>query len=204
MKKILTLLALALALPLAVMAQSKWTDADYERVNHENYRLDSRFNEIIDLKDPDIRRLNALIFFMANEQRAKKKMPILQYHTALEIAAYHHAKAMAQQNFFSHRNPKDAKRRETEDRASMAGIKNPYIAENIASFFAENSQTYMSVAMKLMGQWMASTGHRANILSKNGLQMGAGAFYHNNKWYGTQTFQWYELISTKAATDALP
>jgi uncharacterized protein YkwD len=202
--KQLLLIALFGMLAFSAGAQTKWADGNYEKVNHQNYRQEPLFNEPINLKSLDVRRLNALLFFMVNEQRAKKGLKLLTYHHSLEIMAYHHSKAMATANFFSHRNPKDAKRRETKDRASLAGIKNPYIAENIAYFWGENTQTYISVAMKLMGQWMASPGHRDNILSSNGLQMGAGVFYTEGKWYGTQAFQWYEKIQEKAGTDKMP
>jgi hypothetical protein len=53
---------------------------------------------------------------------------------------------------------------------------------------------------------MNSPGHKENILSKSGRQMGVGAYYIDNKIYGTQAFQWFEDIieNPNGGTDQLP
>ncbi len=84
---------------------------------------------------------------------------------------------MATTGFFSHRNSVDASRASTEDRGRLAGIANPKIAENIAYNYPSDGETYLQVAAKLIDQWMNSPGHRSNILSTNGKQMGANILY---------------------------
>lgn len=182
MKRILLLLLCTFICVVGHGQSSAWQTIDYQRLNHKNYQQEPSFNERIDLKKPDYRRLNALLFFMVNEQRSRLGLSILAHHETLEIAAFRHSESMIVKNFFSHKNPKEADRRTSEHRARLAGVANPYIAENIAYFSNSNTQTYKSVAMKLMGQWMASPGHKANILSKEGLQLGCGVFHKDGSW----------------------
>jgi uncharacterized protein YkwD len=106
---------------------------------------------------------------------------------------------MMEKDFFSHTS-RVRSRREPEDRALIAGITNPMIAENIATEFALNytagrsvyfhgkggfsydnnpdnkleMHTYASYAVELVNSWMNSPGHRRNILSPNALELGVG------------------------------
>lgn len=172
----------------------------------KNFRLYDGFNEQIDIENPDIQRINAAIFYVTNEVRAKKRLPLLTHQYQLEQMAENYSKEMIKYNFFSHEHKKSKKLRTTKDRAIVADIPNPYIAENIiegylikykdnskvivngpGEFRDANSRkaipphTYLSLADDLVDRWMHSKGHRENILSKDAKQLGCGVAIYTNK-----------------------
>ena len=202
------ILAFSFVFPIAGFAHQAWHYDNYQVVDHTNFRDFPVFHQQLDADNPDIPLLNATIFFLANEQRVQHNMPPLGYHERLEAAAYHHARAMATQGFFSHTNPGDRRRESTSDRAKRAGIANPYIAENIAMNYVRREDTYLSMAEKFITQWMNSPPHRASILSDNGRQMGAGTYStpgDPRKIYATQKFQWFHpLEESRSISDHLP
>jgi uncharacterized protein YkwD len=196
---------LLLLVPGWIAAATQWNRDSYKTVTHKNFRTNAAFNAKIDLGNIDYPLLNAAIFYLTNEQRAKKGKKPLEYHSALEIAAWNHSASMARKNFFSHDNHKEKNRRDSDDRGKLAGIANPSIAENIAYSDGENEDaTYMEIAVMFIETWMDSPGHKENILSGDALQLGCGAYYLDGTWYGTQNFQWFEKIKAGKAIDKLP
>lgn len=191
----LTFLTLLLNASIFAFAQ-RWTTADYEKWNHSTFRQDSRFSQSINLSSIDYPLLDAAIFYLTNEQRAQNSLAPLRYHPRVEIAAFNHSYKMATLDFFSHSNYIDSTRQSTSDRGKLAGISNPSFAENIAYNYSSNmgDVSYLSVAEKLIDQWMNSPGHKANILSTTGRQMGCGAYYLEGRFYGTQCFQWFNDV----------
>jgi uncharacterized protein YkwD len=187
-------------------SQSLWKLKDYEKWDHMNFRQNQSFNEPFSVSNPDYLLLDAALFFITNEERSKVGIPPMQYHKFLEVAAYNHSLKMATAGFFSHYNSIDSSRYRPGDRGKIAGITNPYIAENIAQEYPKKESTYMQIATSFISQWMNSPGHKENILSKKGRQMGGGTYYIDNKIYGTQAFQWFEDIieNPSGGTDQLP
>lgn len=213
---------------ILIFAQQKNSNDYYSRLTLKNYTKDSQFNESIDFDHIDITRLDAAVFFVANEQRAKYKLPLLAFAPELEKMALMHSKDMFEENFFSHENPSNKKKKTPDDRAGLVGIINPYIAENIAQVFGlqytSNSDvafrgpgkfsykpdgnlipphTYLSFAQMVVNYWMHSSGHRRNILSKDAIQLGCGAYFYRNKSFNempvfnvTQNFQCFESIKS--------
>ncbi|MEM1295669.1 MAG: CAP domain-containing protein [Verrucomicrobiota bacterium] len=194
-----------------------------QELNHANFRKSPRLNQRLDLNRPDIRSIQLAIAFATNEVRAKNRRSTLRLSDALARAAQMHADDMARGGFFSHNNPKDRSKKTPKQRAALAGILNPMIAENIAQNFGIQYEagtsvrfgdpgvlidkrgnpipphTPLSLADKLVTQWMNSRGHRQNILSKDALEIGCGvAFYTNPKFnqtkgvYACQNFQLYQ------------
>ena len=192
MKKFITTL-LSTVFLINVFAQSTWKIEDYSDWNHSNFRQNQIFNQPFSNSNPDYLLLDAALFFITNEERAKVGIESMRYHKLLEVAAYNHSMKMATTGFFSHQNSKDASRSSTSDRGKLAGVSNPSFAENIASY-SPVSGSYMQVAAKLINQWMNSPGHKANILSAKGRQMGCGAFYYDGHIYATQVFQWFSDV----------
>lgn len=164
-----------------------------------SFRKEKIFKQTIEIKDFKPEILNAAIFYCTNEIRKDNKLTILTYAPTLETSATMQSQDMADNNFFSHTNPKNKKHREPEDRAMLAGITNPHIAENIIEGFIlqytsgqqveaggvgefKNPktnkplpvQTYLSLADELLKLWMHSPGHKANILSDKAYQLGCG------------------------------
>jgi uncharacterized protein YkwD len=188
--------------------KKKWLRENYSSVTLANFRKNPLFLEQIDFANIDYPRIDAVIFFVTNEIRAKNNLTFLPYAEELERSAFHHAKRMTEKRFFSHTDTTDAKRSSPSDRGRLAGIANPHLAENIAetfgiaytagkSFYPRQGKpgsfsyspngplilphTYLSFADDLLKIWMNSSGHRANILSQNALSLGCGAYFYYDK-----------------------
>jgi uncharacterized protein YkwD len=180
----------------------------YSELNLKNFRKEPLFNEQLDFDSIDFTRLHAAIFFITNEERAKKRMSFLEYAPELEKAAQMHSRDMYEKKFFSHYNPSDRIKKTPNDRGALAGILNPYLAENIATshglkyksgekVFVRGDgrfsyrmdgeliqpHTYLSLAATIVDSWMNSTGHRHNILSKDALQLGCGTYFYRDKGF---------------------
>lgn len=186
---------------------SCWKKQSYEKYNHVNFSKQEEINQTINLDKIDYPLLHAAIFFLTNKERAKRKKEIISWNKNLEIAAFNHSKMMADLKFFSH-SSKIKKRKEPEDRAKIAGITNPFIAENIAKTPVNPQDTYLSLSKKIVSQWMNSTGHKSNILSKEALELGVGVFIIKesevNYVYATQNFQWYDFTKITVSKDSSP
>ncbi len=178
----------------------------YSELNLKNFRKEPLFNEQLNFDSIDFTRLHAAIFFITNEERAKKRLSFLEYAPELEKTAQMHSRDMYENKFFSHYNPYVKKKKTPNDRAVLAGILNPYVAENIATnhglkyksgekvFVRGDGQfsyrmdgeliqphTYLSLAETIVESWMNSKGHRKNILSDDALQMGCGTYFYRDK-----------------------
>ncbi|NJO01417.1 MAG: CAP domain-containing protein [Bacteroidia bacterium] len=194
-------------IPGTIQAQTavqNWNRQEYQTTDHSNFRKNKRFEQKINADAVDYALLNACIFFLTNEQRVKENKSVLSYAAPLEVAAWHHARRMAEEDFFGHEDPKSSQRKTTDKRARLAGISNPYIAENVAGRSFLSNVTYLALAEGFMEQWMNSPGHRSNILSDKALQLGSGAFTNGKYWYATQCYQWFKPIVPGEAMDTLP
>jgi uncharacterized protein YkwD len=189
-----------------IFAQSAWRIEDYSKWDHSNFRQNPSFNRPFSTSNPDYLLLDAIIFFMTNEERSKVGVAPMSYHKMLEIAAYNHSLKMATTGFFSHQNSVDASRYSTSDRGKLAGVSNPSFAENIAYNYPAEGSSYLQVGNKLIVQWMNSPGHKENILSSKGRQLGVGTYYYDDKIYGTQVFQWFSYVKENpyGSVDQLP
>ena len=88
--------------------------------------------------------------------------PPLAWNAALGAAAETHSRAMANGNFFDH---KDRDGRTPGDRADLAGYSGGRIGENIAA--GQDSTT------KVVDGWLASPAHCANLMSPQFRELGA-------------------------------
>ncbi len=180
-----------------------FSQPDFYSYSLKGFRKAEPFNETIDLENPDLNRLNAVAFYLTNEQRKKKNLNELTFSAKLEESATIHSESMVKYNYFDHRNPKSKKLRNPNDRARFVGISNPYLAENIVESFVLRykagdevypgekgvfrynpndepikAHTYLSLGESMMDRWMNSPFHRDNILLKKAVQLGCGtAFY---------------------------
>lgn len=191
----LIILLFTILFPLVLKSQGI-----YDSLNLADFRKYEPFNTKIDVKNFNAEILNAAVFFATNEIRKKHKLPQLKYNASLGVSATMHSTDMAKGNFFDHTNNKNKKHKEPEDRALLADIKNPHIAENIIEGFLlvytsgdvvisgepgvfyknENYipipfRSYLELADELLRQWMDSEGHRDNILSKDAVELGCGS-----------------------------
>ncbi len=188
---------------LIILSGKVYSQSDYYTYTLKNFRKAQVFKETIDLNNPDLARLHAVVFYLTNEQRIKEKLSELTYHPKLEESSILHSENMVKHDFFSHYNPHSKKLRDPNDRARFVGILNPYLAENIVESFVLQynagdevypegkgifsykpngdpigPHSYLSLGETMIDRWMNSPQHRDNILSKKAVQLGCGtAFY---------------------------
>ena len=196
-----------------------------EALSLQNFRQFAVFQQTIDLQGFDQDLLEATVFLVTNEERMARDLPLLPYHPLLGQAARGHARRMAEHGFFDHTDHTDPGRRTPSQRARKAGIDNPMTAENIFDFIglqydgsavyplpgqgrfsytpdgpAIPMHSYLSFADAIVAGWMASPGHRANILHREARQLGVGIEpYISDGWPYFKAVQLFQLYD-----DALP
>jgi len=169
--------------------------------NIENDIFDSVFEEPepISNKTKDIEKL---IFIYTNDQRKKYGLNELTWDDNLADIAREHSLDMATNNFFDHTNLKG------EDPTDRA-IRHQYpikkrldrrtysvgIAENIGSMPTGNVEgigyvySDEDIGNALVNSWMASPGHRENILNSEYDVIGVGVAFDGQYYVATQNFQ---------------
>ena len=130
----------------------------------------------------------AEVLSLVNQARAAKGCPALVVNPKLQAAAAGHAKAMSKQNFFGHKGKNGST---PGRRATAQGYNWSKVAENIAMGWPTPERTVQD--------WMASSGHRQNILDCSLRETGIAVVYDPNdaplpgnsyamKYYWVQTF----------------
>ena len=211
------LFILCIALPVSAAADAIWAESFYIRFDADSFQNYTHARQAIDFENIHYPLLNAAIFYSTNQMRRKHSMPPFVHAQSLEEAAFMHASDMVRLNFFSHTNPHEPNKRTFSQRLAMYGVEQGYRAENISEMFGIRyiqgsslippdttggeirdfetgksipKHTYFSFASALLDGWMASSGHRANILNSNLKYLGCGAHhYHNESFYGMDQFK---------------
>ncbi|OEK06580.1 CAP domain-containing protein [Roseivirga misakiensis] len=218
MKKGFFLFLLMIGVSTATLAQCKWKDSFYTTLTDETFRDFKLFQKSINLNKIDYKLLDAAVFFVSNEARLEQGLKALEYHPNLEAMAWNHSVSMAKKDFFDHYNKKDKKRRDPQKRASLAGVKNPTVAENISAVGGRTFGSYLELADHLVQGWIDSPPHRKTLYSDTAVQLGCGTYFYdgiwqknrdvyeqgNGFWFATQNFQLYNPIITKKAKDKGP
>jgi len=123
-------------------------------------------------------QLEGKLLDLVNHERSGRGLPELQFDPRLRDLARAHSQKMIKENRLSHDFPGYEP---LAARAVKAGLYFSHIGENVA-----RGDTFV---MRLFHeQLLASSGHRANILSKNYAQLGVGIECHGNVYYVTQVF----------------
>ena len=104
-----------------------------------------------------------------NAARQKAGCPAMVADPQLTAAAYGHAKAMAEKDFFSHNSKNGA---HFTKRIDAQGYRWADAAENIGMGYASAAQIFDS--------WMASAGHRRNILDGRQSEAGIAMVYQKD------------------------
>ncbi|HYN95470.1 MAG TPA: CAP domain-containing protein [Pilimelia sp.] len=121
--------------------------------------------------------LQAQVVSLTNSYRAKAGCGAVRPNTLLIRTAYRHSWDMAQHGYFSHTSPGGST---FAARARYSGY-NHAIGENIAWGYTS--------ASTLVGAWMRSPGHRANILNCRARSVGVAVSYtRGGTPYWTQVF----------------
>jgi uncharacterized protein YkwD len=102
-----------------------------------------------------------------NNERTYRGLPELQWDDRLAAVARRHASNMAARGFFAHVDPVHG---DVADRLAKAGIAWSRFEENLLQEWG-----YEDSARSGVLSWMASPGHRKNILDKDVTLAGVGA-----------------------------
>jgi uncharacterized protein YkwD len=142
--------------------------------------------------DIDASRLEKKIHDIINRERKDAGLPALGWNRELQRIARDYSRDMATRNFFSHYSPEGQSfsKRYRKAGFSCAVRTDPRTTslggENIALSYLYNGfgqregkrftdwKTEEQIAAAVVKQWMASAGHRKNILSRDFLQEGIG------------------------------
>jgi uncharacterized protein YkwD len=120
-------------------------------------------------------------FEATNEMRARNGFSALSWDSGLCRMARAHSEKMARLGFFAHETPEGLL---LKDRVRAAGIRFKVIGENIAY-----NQDVDDPGTFAVQRWMISSGHRANILSREFRASGIGSFVApDGRVYLTQIF----------------
>lgn len=120
-------------------------------------------------------------FEATNVMRARNGFAPLSWDIDLCRMARDHSEKMARLGFFGHETPEDL---HLKDRARAAKIRFQVIGENIAYNQGVDDPGAFAVQ-----RWMISSGHRANILSREFKVSGIGSFAaRDGRVYVTQIF----------------
>ncbi len=134
-----------------------------------------------------------LLCDLANQERAKRGLPILKISPALAEMARAHSREMADKNYFAHESPTQGLRTPMDRYRARFHRLPRLVAENI--YMLEGSGMYRLKPQDFRQAhtgWMNSPGHRANILRNapqgGPTQIGVGIVVRNNAFWATQNF----------------
>lgn len=134
----------------------------------------------VPLPDENIVGVENEILKLVNAERSKNGLSALEMDWQVNRVASYKSQDMADNNYFSHTSPTYGS---PFDMLSSFNVNYRSAGENIA----KGQKTAQSV----MNAWMNSSGHRANILSKNFTHLGVGYVEQNGTTYWTQMFVSY-------------
>ncbi|MEV4416487.1 CAP domain-containing protein [Catellatospora sp. NPDC049609] len=130
---------------------------------------------------PESARVTAMedqVTSLINRERERAGCPPVHTDERLRAAARRHSADMAQHDYFSHTSRDGSS---FVDRVADAGYPRRHAAgENIAYGYP--------TAESMVDAWMASTGHRSNILNCDARATGVGLAYQGRTPYWTQEF----------------
>jgi len=126
--------------------------------------------------------LDAKIITWTNTYREQNKLKTLQRNSQLDAAAAIKVRDMFDRQYFEHVSPSG---KNSADLVSGAGYEYLRVGENLALGIFSGEKD-------LVDAWMASPGHRANILSPHfeeiGVGVGEGIFDGKRVWLAVQEF----------------
>lgn len=126
----------------------------------------------------DVKTLEQQVVDLVNRQRANYGLPLLKANWELSRVARYKSQDMIQKGYFAHQSPTYGS---PFNMMESFGIRFTAAGENIA--YGQRTP------QEVMNDWMNSTGHRNNILSRVYNQIGVGvAKASNGTYYWTQMF----------------
>jgi uncharacterized protein YkwD len=118
-------------------------------------------------------RIKQATLCLINRQRSGRGLHALRLNSRLERAAYVHSSDMAARNHFSHVSPNG-----TDLVERLAGV--GYVRSSVAWTVGENigyGSGGRATPRHMVAAWMASPGHRANVLNRRYREIGIGVVF---------------------------
>ena len=133
----------------------------------------------------DLDHLSHLVEQATNAERSSEGLRSLKRHPHLDRVAAAHSQDMAVRGYFDHRDPEGNR---AADRVALRcrGLVVRGIGENIARLAVVGGEGLLATEMLRM--WMASPGHRANILDSGWTHLGVGLWHRDGYVWATQLF----------------
>jgi uncharacterized protein YkwD len=122
----------------------------------------------------NIRLVRAATLCLVNRERARHGEPALRWNERLVRAAQGHTESMAFGNYFEHVGPRG-------QTPLMRMRETGYISSRMAFEVGENiawGSLWLGTPRAIVASWMASAGHRANILDARYRETGIGVSPH--------------------------
>lgn len=129
--------------------------------------------------------LGYFLHTFTNEERLKRGLDPLSYDAALESVATEHSVDMGTRDYLDHTSPDGCN---YTCRLQAAGYQALVWGENIIWREGSSTPTPAVLAKDFMKSWMASGGHRENILSVDYKQQGIGVYQSGEVVYVTVNF----------------
>jgi uncharacterized protein YkwD len=174
---LIALLAAALVAPAAATAHSRFRYQQQHRHHHRSTLKAPVAKAVKDCPDADLEpnasnlgRVRAAILCLHNQIRASHHLPLLKENSRLIKAAVAHSSTMVNDGYFDHTDPDGDT---FVDRILGSG----YVKRNAAWTLGENlawGTGDLSTPQGVMNSWMASPGHKANILKRAYREVGIG------------------------------
>ncbi len=194
----------------------------HEMPSEKFWKLDA-VKEDLEFDHLDLALLDAAVFHETNRRRIENDLPSLKFKAILREAARIQVRAMIKLEKVSHLHP-DPEKKTMRDRFDFLGIETRRMAENVAMTFGIRYKsgekfytrkkdgrtvfsiepngppipphTYKSFAEHLLDEWMASPGHRKNILTP-GLKCLGVSSLHDRSGLGMDSFYSAQEFSGK-------
>ena len=116
---------------------------------------------------PEVR---GAVLCLLNQERTKRGLGKLRSNAKLRRAAERHSRSMSQRDYFSHVSPTGTTPIERVKAAGyLTGASSWTVGENIAW-----GEQKLSTPGEILESWMASPGHKANILNRRFRHVGIG------------------------------
>ncbi|HEY1016990.1 MAG TPA: CAP domain-containing protein [Herpetosiphonaceae bacterium] len=139
---------------------------------------------VVTIAPPPAASFPAQVIALTNQRRAAAGCRALNHSLELSAAASHHSQDMADHDFFSHTGSDGST---PEQRAAAAGYPG-------FLFGAENVAAGQATPEQVVAAWMASPGHRANILNCQFRAIGVGYAYDPADRFGPYHHYWTQAF----------
>jgi uncharacterized protein YkwD len=113
------------------------------------------------------------VISLVNRERAARGLVPLAAEPRLAAAAEEYAGQMAARDFFSHTGPDGSRMRSRNEAHGYVDWR----------FLGENLAGGQATAERVVERWMASPGHRANVLAPDACEIGIGYAYADRSAY---------------------